>query len=137
MLTHQISSNVTSFGSLRTSYRTPASTTPGFDLDVLPRRAHNEDIMPNNFDPSIGAATRWRKGHPSLNPGGRPKSRLLSEALRVQLGQLMPGDLHGRSYAEAIAGNLIAIACSQNHSAVSAAAEIANRLEGRAMQRLE
>jgi hypothetical protein len=62
---------------------------------------------------------------------------LLSEALRAQLGRIKSDDPEGRSYAEAIAGNLIAIACSQDHSAVTAAAEIANRLEGRATQRLE
>jgi hypothetical protein len=93
--------------------------------------------MANNFDPTIGAATRWKKGQASPNPGGRPKSRLLSEALREQLGKTKPDDPEGRSYAEVVAGNLIAIACSQNHSAVTATAEIANRLEGRATQRLE
>jgi hypothetical protein len=93
--------------------------------------------MPNSFDPGIGKSTQWRKGQPSPNPGGRPKSRLLSDALRAQLGRIKPDDPAGRSYAEAIAGNLIAIACSQDHSAVTAAAEIANRLEGRSMQRLE
>ena len=76
--------------------------------------------MPNNFDPEIGKRTRWRKGGPSPNPGGRPKSRLLSEALREQLGKIKPDDPEGRSYAEVVAGNLIAIACSQNHSAVTA-----------------
>jgi hypothetical protein len=93
--------------------------------------------MTSNFDPGIGRSTQWRKGQPSPNPGGRPKSRLLSEALRAQLGRIKSDDPEGRSYAEAIAGNLIAIACSQDHSAVTAAAEIANRLEGRSMQRLE
>jgi hypothetical protein len=41
------------------------------------------------------------------------------------------------TYAEIIATNLIAIACSEGHCAVMAAAEIANRLEGRATQRLD
>ena len=66
----------------------PACFHAVFDLDAQPRRAHNEGIMANNFDPSIGAATRWKKGRPSPNPGGRPKSRLLSEALRAQLGRI-------------------------------------------------
>ena len=92
--------------------------------------------MANNFVPAIGVATRWRKGQPSPYPGGRPNSRLLSEALRAQRGQFKPDDPNGRSSAEAIAGNLMAIARSQDHSAVTAA-EIANRLEGRSMQRLE
>ena len=115
----------------------PALLPPLFDLDVCFRRAHHEDIMPNNFDPGIGAATRWKKGQPSANPGGRPKSRLLSEALRAQLGQIKPDDPEGRSYAEAIAANMIAVACSPGSNAVTAASEIANRLEGRSMQRLE
>jgi hypothetical protein len=68
--------------------------------------------------------------------GRRPNRRLLSEALRPQLGQLKTDDPNGRSYAEAIAGSLIAIACSQDPSGVTAA-EIANRIEGRSMQRLE
>jgi hypothetical protein len=93
--------------------------------------------MPNNFDPGIGRSTQWRKGGPSPNPGGRPKSRLLSSALGAKLAGVKPDDREGRTYAEVVAANLIAIACSQDHSAVTAAAEIANRLEGRSMQRRE
>ena len=93
--------------------------------------------MPNSFDPGIGKSTQWRKGQPSPNPGGRPKSRLLSSALGAKLAEVKPDDREGRTYAEVVAANLIAIACSQDHSAVTAAAEIANRLEGRATQRLE
>jgi hypothetical protein len=44
------------------------------------------------FDPSIGKSTRWKKGQPSPNPGGRPKSRLLSDAIRVRLGEVKPDD---------------------------------------------
>ena len=40
------------------------------------------------FDPNIGASTRWKKGQASPNPGGRPKSRLLSEALRFRLAEV-------------------------------------------------
>jgi len=42
------------------------------------------------FDPNIGLNTRFRKGR-SGNAGGRPKSRLLSEALRNRLGQVKGG----------------------------------------------
>ncbi len=45
------------------------------------------------FDPSIGRATQFRKGQ-SGNAGGRPKSRLLSEALRNRLADRQAG----RSY---------------------------------------
>jgi Family of unknown function (DUF5681) len=91
--------------------------------------------MPNNFDSAIGAALRWKKGQASPNPGGRPKSRLLSSALGAKLAEIKPDDREGRTCAEVVATNLIAIACSQGHSAVTAA-EIANRLEGRPSQRV-
>ena len=84
------------------------------------------------FDPSIGKVTQWRKGQPSPNPGGRPKSRLLSEALRTRLAEAKPGDPAGRTYAEVVAENLVEIACSERPGAVHAASEIADRIEGRA-----
>jgi Family of unknown function (DUF5681) len=89
------------------------------------------------FDPNIGVATRWKKGHPSPNPGGRPKSRLLSEALRTRLAEVKPGDPVGRTYAEVVAENLIEIACSEGPGAVHAASEIADRIEGRSRQSIE
>jgi hypothetical protein len=90
------------------------------------------------FDPSIGKSTQWKRGQPSPNPGGRPKSRLLSEALRVRLAESKPGDPERRSYAELIAANLVEIACSRTGTgAVAAANEIADRIEGRATQRLD
>ena len=46
-------------------------------------------------------------------------------------------DPEGRTYAEIIAANLIEIASSQHRSAVAAAAEIADRIEGRVKQKLE
>ena len=46
------------------------------------------------FDPNIGRGTQWRKGT-SGNPGGRPRSRLLSEALRTRLAEVKPGDPAG------------------------------------------
>jgi hypothetical protein len=88
-----------------------------------------EDFMA--FDPDISKTTRWKKGQPSPNPGGRPKSRLLSEALRNRLAEVKPDDPAGRTYAEAIAENLVRIACSGGPSAVHAANEIADRIEGR------
>lgn len=89
------------------------------------------------FDSSIGTATRWKKGQPSPNPGGRPKSRLLSEALRVRLGELKADDPEKRTWAEIIATNLVEIASSKSPSAVSAANEICDRLEGRSRQSIE
>lgn len=89
------------------------------------------------FDPDIGKSSRWKKGQASPNPGGRPKSRLLSEALRVRLAQVKSDDPAGRTYAEIIAENLVEIACSQGPGAVNAANELVNRVEGRARQQIE
>jgi hypothetical protein len=94
-----------------------------------------EDFMA--FDPNIGAATRWEKGQPSPNPGGRAKSRILSEALRTRLAEVKPDDPAGRTYAEVVALNLIEIACSEGPGAVHAASEIADRIEGRSRQFIE
>ena len=106
-------------------------------LDAPHEIARRMVVVTTIFDPTIGAATRWKKGQPSPNPGGRPKSRLLSEALRARLGEVKPDDPKSRTYAEIVAENLIEIACAQGRSAVTAAAEIADRLEGRPMQRLD
>src|ERR1700722_2762730 len=89
------------------------------------------------FDPNIGVSTRWKKGQPSPNPGGRPKSRLLSDALRTRLAEAKPEDPAGRTYAEVVAENLVEIACSEGPGAVHAASEIADRLEGRSRQSIE
>lgn len=82
------------------------------------------------FDPTIGVGTRWKKGS-SGNPGGRPRTRVLSEALRNRLAEVRPDDPEHRTWAEAIAENLVRIACSQGPGAVHAANEIADRIEGR------
>jgi hypothetical protein len=93
--------------------------------------------MTNSFDPTIGTATRWKKGQASPNPGGRPKSRLLSEALRTRLAEAKPGDPGGRTFAEVMADNLVEIACSRGPGAVTAANEICDRAEGKPSQRIE
>jgi len=69
------------------------------------------------FDRTIGSGTRFRKGV-SGNPGGRPRTRVLSEALRAQLGEIKPSDPSGRSYAEVVAANLIEIACGDGRTQV-------------------
>lgn len=88
------------------------------------------------FDPGIGKGTQWRKGQ-SGNAGGRPKQRVLSEALRTRLAEMVPGDSAGRTYAEVVAENLIEIACSEGPAAVHAAGQIADRIEGRSRQQVE
>ena len=94
-------------------------------------------VVMTSFDPSIGKATQWKRGQPSPNPGGRPKSRLLSDAIRVRLGEVKPDDPDHRTYAEIVAANLIEVACSRGAGAVGAANEICDRAEGKASQRIE
>ena len=89
------------------------------------------------FDPDIGAGTRWRKGQPSPNPGGRPRSRLLSEALRNHLAEVKPDDPEQKTWADAIAINLLQIAASKSPSAIAAANEVCDRAEGRPPQHLQ
>lgn len=67
------------------------------------------------------------------NPQGRPKITAITEALRIQLAEVMP-DANERTYAEAIAGALIAEAVKGN---VIAAKEIADRTEGKPRQSLD
>jgi len=93
-----------------------------------------EEFM--GFDSGVGRETRWKRGQ-SGNPGGRPKSRLLSEALRARLADVKPDDPAGRTFIELVAENLIHLACTQGPGAVAAINEIGNRLEGRPMQAVE
>ena len=88
------------------------------------------------FDPDIGKATQFRKGQ-SGNAGGRPKSRLLSEALRNRLAEVKPDDPEQRTWAEAIASNLIEVAASKSPSAIAGANEVCDRAEGRPSQHVQ
>ncbi len=90
--------------------------------------------MASTFDPEIGRATRWKKGQASPNPGGRPKAMVLTEAYRAVLAKRFPGDRQRRTVAEVIAARVAAEAAS---GSVRAAAEIADRTEGKARQALE
>lgn len=88
------------------------------------------------FDSNIGVGTRWRKGS-SGNPGGRPKSRLLSEAIRGRLAAVKEDDPEKRTWAEIIAMNLVELAASKSPSAIAAANEVCDRAEGRPSQHLQ
>lgn len=81
-----------------------------------------------------GEATRWKKGDPSPNPGGRPKTAPLSQACRELLAQPVPNDPEDRTYAEAIAQTLAEKALAGD---IRAAQEIADRAEGRPRQSIE
>lgn len=74
-------------------------------------------------------ARKWKPGQPSPNPRGRPRTKLLSEAYRIVLADLEErGD---RSVAETIAQ---AMARKAMKGSISAARELADRTEGKAVQ---
>ena len=81
--------------------------------------------MARNFDPEIGKNTRWRKGQPSPNPGGRPRYGVVSAYLRQALEG---GD------ADKIARSLLNQAKKGNLRAIS---EVIDRTEGKATQTME
>lgn len=83
--------------------------------------------------PDVGKSTRWKKGQ-SGNPGGRPKSKTLSDAYRNKLEEAVPNDPEGRTWAELIAEAQVRDAVRGN---VQAAREIADRTEGKARQAIE
>jgi hypothetical protein len=76
-----------------------------------------------------GNTCGFKKGR-SGNPAGRPKSAILSDALRRELVEPCPEDPE-RTWAEVIADALIARAAAGD---VQAAKEIADRVEGKARQ---
>ena len=75
----------------------------------------------------------WQPGQ-SGNPGGRPKRKLLTDAYARILDIPVPGDKEGHTFAEAIA---FAMAKEAIKGKVNAAAEIADRVEGRALQQIK
>ena len=74
----------------------------------------------------------WMPGQ-SGNPGGRPKSKLISEAYKVKLESLVPDDPQGRTYAELIADGMI-VEAVRGKNKVNAASEMADRTEGKPRQ---
>jgi hypothetical protein len=76
-----------------------------------------------------GNVYAFMKGR-SGNPRGRPRSALLSDALRRTLAEVCPEDPE-KTWAEVIADQLIAKAAAGD---VSAAKEIADRTEGKTRQ---
>ncbi len=75
-------------------------------------------------------STRWKPGQ-SGNPAGRPKSITLSEAMRLELAKMLPGDTQERTFAEVIAQQLVRAAAT---GSIFAAKEICDRTEGRPKQ---
>jgi hypothetical protein len=83
--------------------------------------------------PDVGKPYQWKKGQ-SGNPGGRPKSKTLSDAYKHKLEEPVPSDPEGRTWAELIAVSQVRDAVRGN---VQAAREIADRTEGRPRQAIE
>ena len=84
------------------------------------------------FAPGNRVGKHFRKGR-SGNPAGRPKSAMLSDALRRRLGEVDEKDPEERTHAEVIADRLIAKA---KEGDVPAIREIGDRVEGKAQQRV-
>jgi len=78
--------------------------------------------------------TRFQPGV-SGNPGGRPKSKLLSEAYKRALeAEILTGKFKGLTEAEVIAQRLLDEA---KKGKVNAASELADRVEGKPRQSYE
>ena len=74
----------------------------------------------------------WPKGV-SVNPGGRPKKKLITDELERLLQQQAPGD-SGKTWASVIAESLLRQAAKGDVRAIS---ELANRIEGKPLQAVD
>jgi hypothetical protein len=95
----------------------------GKNTDGRDARGRFTKDTPNTFKPGQ-----------SGNPAGRPKSITLSDALRLELAKVFPGDTQERTFAEVIAQRLVRSAAQGN---ILAAKEIADRTEGRPKQAVD
>ena len=92
---------------------------------------------PENTRESRDKKTRDEKGHflpgVSGNPGGRPRTALLSQAYREELEEVSRGN---KTTAQKIAKRIVKVAMlgKKDSQAVMAASELADRTEGRAPQ---
>ena len=96
------------------------------------QKTNAKQTQKNKFPPGNKIGNRFKKGETG-NPLGRPKLTKLTEALREQLAEAMP-NAPERTVAEAVARTLIREAISGN---VQAIREIADRTEGKPMQKVD
>ena len=99
------------------------------------RPAEFPDVQGNNREVGYGKPpvhTRFQKGQ-SGNPKGRPRSAVLSDAMRARLAEAAPGAEGAavESNADAVARALIGRARAGD---VAAAKEVCDRAEGKARQ---
>lgn len=73
----------------------------------------------------------WKPGQ-SGNPGGRPRNGIFKDLYTELSNQVVPGDLENRTYARLIAMAMFRKAVMGN---IPAAAEIMDRVEGKAIPR--
>jgi hypothetical protein len=81
--------------------------------------------------PEAAKPYRWKKGGPSPNPGGRPRTAHISEALRAALES---------GGAEQLASVLLGLATGRKRGTpvqIAALREIADRTEGKPHQSVE
>ncbi|HEY1649537.1 MAG TPA: DUF5681 domain-containing protein [Terracidiphilus sp.] len=79
-------------------------------------------------------AKMWKPGQTG-NPGGRPKKKLITEALENLLSEIDPHDKKKRTYARRIAQAMVDQVIKKG--SVAAASEIADRVEGKVAMRQE
>jgi len=79
---------------------------------------------------TAGLRPPWQPGQ-SGNPSGRPKSKPITDAYLRILGEPIPGDKEGRTFADALAQKMIKEALNGK---VQAASEITDRVEGKITQ---
>src|SRR5271157_1358196 len=90
----------------------------------------NETAKPRTL-PEAAKPYRWKKGCPSPNPGGRPRTAHISQALRAALEN---------GEAEQLASVLVALARGRKRGSpvqIAALREIADRTEGKAHQSVQ
>jgi Family of unknown function (DUF5681) len=94
------------------------------------RRGTGVSRLRGGHPASIGKATQFKPGQ-SGNPGGRPRVKMLSEAYKAVLEHDCRTPFKPITHAEAIAEKLVKEA---EKGKVTAAAEIADRVEGKPRQ---
>lgn len=95
-------------------------------------KTDGKQTVKGKFAPGNKIGNRFPKGETG-NPNGRPKLTKLTEALREQLSEINP-DAPEETVAEQIARALISEAKTGN---VQAIREIADRTEGKPMQKVD
>ncbi len=96
------------------------------------QKTNGEQTATGKFTPGNKIGNRFPKGETG-NPNGRPKLTRLTEAIREQLAEVMPGASE-QTFAEGIAKTLVNLAVAGD---VSAARELADRSEGKPKQAID